>query len=325
MTATILVLAASFAASALAIRWLKRHAQRMPHALPDGRGLHEGRIPRAGGLAIWAGLIVLPFAPVALPAGWSVALAWAAAVAAVSFADDLRGVPVTLRLGVQLVAAASVAAVLFGETHSLVLLCAVALVIAWGSNLYNFMDGSDGLAAAMGIAGFTAFGIAAAHAGAPWLAYAIVVAACVPFFVVNRPPASMFMGDVGSVPLGFLAAASGFAGVAASTWPAWFPVLVFLPFVADATLTLLARALRRERVWRPHREHYYQRLHRLGAGHAGTLAIYGAAMLACSALAITCLMIAPERGGLALAIAAAAHLIGFVGIDYHWRNNKARD
>ena len=86
------------------------------------------------------------------------------------------------------------------------------------------------------------------------------------------------MGDIGAVPLGFLAALLGLAGWGAGTWPAWFPLLVFLPFVADASVTLAARAWRRERVWEAHRSHHYQRLHQLGAGHRGTLLVYGVLM-----------------------------------------------
>ena len=68
-------------------------------------------------------------------------------------------------------------------------------------------------------------------AGAPAQAYAALAAATVPFLAVNLPPARAFMGDVGAVPLGFLAAAFGIAGWRAGVWPAWFPLLVFLPFV----------------------------------------------------------------------------------------------
>jgi UDP-N-acetylmuramyl pentapeptide phosphotransferase/UDP-N-acetylglucosamine-1-phosphate transferase len=199
-----------------------------------------------------------------------------------------------------------------------------AVAIVWGANLFNFMDGSDGIAAAMAIVGFGAYALAAAQAGTSWLAYAAIAVSTVPFFMTNRPPATMFMGDVGAVPLGFLAGAFGIAGAVEGTWPAWFPVLVFLPFVADATLTLALRAARRERVWLAHRSHFYQRLNTLGAGHRGTLAIYGAAMLACAAVALACLAIAPRAGPVLLAAALALHLIAFAAIDYHWRKHQAR-
>jgi UDP-N-acetylmuramyl pentapeptide phosphotransferase/UDP-N-acetylglucosamine-1-phosphate transferase len=75
------------------------------------------------------------------------------------------------------------------------------------------------------------------------------------------------MGDVGSVPLGFLAAMLGLEGFWRGAWPAWFPLLVFSVFIADASVTLLRRGLRGEKVWVAHREHYYQRLIRSGWSH----------------------------------------------------------
>ena len=102
-------------------------------------------------------------------------------------------------------------------------------------------------------------------------------------------------------------------------WPAWFPVLVFLPFVADATLTLARRALRGERLAAAHHDHYYQRLHRLGAGHGGTLLAYGAAMAATSASALVCLALAPAWGPGTLALASGVCFSLFGAIDYHWR------
>jgi UDP-N-acetylmuramyl pentapeptide phosphotransferase/UDP-N-acetylglucosamine-1-phosphate transferase len=78
--------------------------------------------------------------------------------------------------------------------------------------------------------------------------------------VHNFPPARVFLGDAGSIPLGFLAGGLGFEGILEGAWPWWFPVLVFSPFIVDATLTVVRRALRGERFWRAHREHCYQRL-----------------------------------------------------------------
>jgi UDP-N-acetylmuramyl pentapeptide phosphotransferase/UDP-N-acetylglucosamine-1-phosphate transferase len=150
------------------------------------------------------------------------------------------------------------------------------------------------------------------------LASLAVAFATLPFLLVNRPPARIFMGDVGAVPLGFLAGAFGLAGVLHGLWGAWFPVLVFLPFVADATLTLLRRAWRRERWWEGHRSHYYQRLHQLGAGHAGTLAVYAALILGTSVTAVLCARLAPEWGWRVLLAWCAVLALPFGAIDYHW-------
>jgi len=318
--------AAAFGIAAAVTLVLLRHGARLPADRPNDRSLHAQPTPRGGGVSIWAGF--LPAALVLPPplAQWPLWLAALLAVAAVSFADDRRGVPFGARLAVHAVAAAVVAATLRVPSAAPLAFALAVVAIVWGANLFNFMDGSDGLAALMAIAGFGSYAIAADHAGAGPLAAtcASLAAACVPFFLANRPPAAMFMGDVGSVALGFLAASVGIAGVVQGTWPAWFPALVFLPFLADATVTLARRALAREPVWRAHRSHYYQRLHAAGAGHRGTLAVWGAAMAACAAAALASLLLAPTLGAAILAFAVALHLIGFAAIDYHWRGNRAR-
>ena len=324
MSEPLVVLALSCVLSAVAIALLRRHARRLPQATPNARSLHQGDVPRAGGLAILAGILVAALAvPPNLPGSAGLWLAAVAAVAAISFADDLRGVPPALRLVVQLAAAMVVVAQMVDFDVAPIVLIGVAVAIVWGANLFNFMDGSDGLAATMVIIGFTAYAVAAALAGRPWLPHAAIAGAALPFLAVNRPRATMFMGDVGAVPLGFLAAGLGVAGVVQTAWPLWFPALVFLPFLADATLTLAARALRGETLWQAHRSHFYQRLNTLGAGHRGTLAVYAGLMLACSALALACLVLAPSRGTPALAVALAVHVTGFALIDYHWRKKQA--
>lgn len=325
------VLGALLSAAALvALIWLRRA---LPQDVPNARSLHARPVPRAGGFAIWVGFIPAAILfPPSFPGGASAWLLPWALLMVVSAWDDRRAVPVVPRLAAHAVAALWVAWKLAGHgaATSMVLplplaVFGIAVIVAWASNLYNFMDGNDGLAATMGVIGFASLGFAslgiASRDSASAPALFALAAAILPFLAVNRPPASMFLGDAGAVPLGFLAAAFGLEGVVASRWPPWFPLLVFLPFVADATFTLLRRALAREAVWQAHRDHCYQRLNRLGAGHAGTLAVYAALMVATSATAIACLRAAPWAGGWALAAWTAVVLMLFAAIDYHWRKN----
>jgi UDP-N-acetylmuramyl pentapeptide phosphotransferase/UDP-N-acetylglucosamine-1-phosphate transferase len=316
----------ALAVSTALVGLMLRHAGRLPADRPNERSLHDRAMPRGGGLAIWAGFLPVAVAVPPPIAGWLLWMGALGAVALVSFADDLRGVPSAVRLVVHAVAAAAVAATIVAPTGAPAAFALVVVAIVWGANLFNFMDGSDGLAALMAIVGYGCFAIAAVlgESGRVATACAAVVAATIPFFLANRPPASMFMGDVGSVALGFLAAALGIAGTVLGLWPAWFPALVFLPFLADSTITLGRRALRGEPVWRAHRSHYYQRLHAAGAGHRGTLAAYGVAMVACAAVAVGCLALAPDRGTVALAAMFGLHLIGFAAIDYHCEKKSAR-
>jgi len=124
------------------------------------------------------------------------------------------------------------------------------------------MDGADGLAGGMGVIGFGALAWAAADAGQAHLALlcVAVTSACAGFLLHNTPPARVFMGDCGAIPLGFLAGALGVHGALAGAWPWWFAPFVFSPFIADATLTLALRMARRQPFWRAHRGHGYQRL-----------------------------------------------------------------
>ena len=328
--ATLFAMAFAIVASIVAIVVLHRIARRLPKATPSARSLHAGSVPRAGGYAIWAGFLPIAlWIPPPLPGGLFAWLPAFVVVLAVSAADDRREVRPRVRLAIHVAAAAWCAWWMWRGAQSgdaavpytLTAIAATALAIAWSANLYNFMDGSDGLAATMALVGFGAYGAAASRADAG-VAFLALAAATLPFLAVNRPRATMFMGDVGAVPLGFLAAAFGIGGAISNLWPAWFPALVFLPFIADASVTLARRAMRGARLADAHREHYYQRLHQMGAGHAGTLGAYAAAMAASSAAALFCLTAAPAWGGAVLALACVVCFTLFGAIDYHWRRRS---
>jgi UDP-N-acetylmuramyl pentapeptide phosphotransferase/UDP-N-acetylglucosamine-1-phosphate transferase len=317
----------AFIASGLTIAMLLRARAGLPQDVPNERSLHAAPLPRGGGIAIWAGWlpVVLWASPgVGIPlVQWLVPFLL---LALVSLRDDVRALGVGVRLVVHALAALWFAvAVAWPHAAPGLSFATVALVLgasaiaAWSLNLYNFMDGNDGLAAVMAILGFSAYGVGAIIADVPAVAFFSLAAATLPFLVVNFPPSRMIMGDVGAVPLGFLAAAFGVALVAAGSWPPWFPALVFLPFIADATTTLARRAWRRERIWEAHRSHYYQRLHRLGAGHRGTLGIYASWMAGTGLTALACLHWEPGLGWPAFGLWCIAGAAFFAAIDYHWR------
>ncbi len=318
------LLAAAAVLAAAVTAALLRWKSRLPVAVRNERTLHAVPIPRVGGLALWAG-----FVPVALGAPATPAMAastWGvpfALLVAVSLRDDIRAVAIAPRLAVHAVAAAWFATAALGaSTGTIVPLAVTALVVAWSVNLYNFMDGSDGLAAAMAVVGFAAYGAVLWHDGLPATLPLALAAAALPVLAVNVPPARLFLGDVGAVPLGFLAAALGVAGVVDGAWEPWFPPLVFLPFVADATVTLARRVLAGERFWQAHKSHYYQRLHVMGAGHRGTLAVWGALMAGTAGTAVACAWLAPGLGVTALAAWCVACAVLFAAIDYHWGRRR---
>ncbi|MGH8800294.1 MAG: glycosyl transferase [Casimicrobiaceae bacterium] len=313
--ATLLPALIALVVSAMALAWLLRTG-RLPFDRPNARSLHRGAVPRGGGLAVWlgwcAGIAWLPG-----PRPWLLPMA---AIVVVSLIDDWRGMPLALRLFVQL--AAAIAWLWLAGPVPDVLAAALTIVaLAWMSNLYNFMDGSDGLAGAMTLVGFGAYALAASWAGSDRAAVLLaLLAAVAPFLLANWPPARIFLGDAGAVPLGFLAGVFGIEGYRQGWWPAWFPLLVFLPFIADASVTLLRRLIRRQRVWEAHRDHYYQRLVQLGWGHAGTLALYGVLMLGTAASALAALARAPGTGVFLLVewCLVLAGLFGVIG--YRWRS-----
>ena len=231
---------------------------------PNGRSLHVHPTPRIGGLGIGAG--VLPFAGAASEPAIATLFACALFLMVVSLADDRSSLPIEVRLPAH--ACAALVAVLAASSYpgawpwGWTGAAFAVLAIVWAANLYNFMDGTDGLAGGMGAIGFAALGLAAHDAGQAGLAATCIAlaSACAGFLVHNFPPARVFMGDCGAIPLGFLAGALGLHGSLSGAWPAWFAPLVFSPFVVDATLTLARRVVRREPFWRAHRDHGYQRL-----------------------------------------------------------------
>jgi UDP-N-acetylmuramyl pentapeptide phosphotransferase/UDP-N-acetylglucosamine-1-phosphate transferase len=288
---------------------------RLAPDLPNERSLHRAPIPRLGGLGVVLAIVL---------AAWCAGpefhvLAWlAGGLALVSLLDDLRGLPALLRLLVHLGAAAVwVFTVLPAPTFFLA--GALVLLLAWGINLYNFMDGANGLAGGMALIGFGSLAAAAWLGGDPRLALfcLAVAAAALGFLVFNFDPARIFLGDCGSIPLGFLAGALGLWGWARGVWDGCVPLLAFLPFLADATLTLARRALRGEKVWQAHREHHYQRLVRMGWSHRRMALGAYALMLCCGLLAL----LPQALRAAALVVALAVHAVIFLGVERLWRRH----
>lgn len=270
---------------------------------PNGRSLHTRPTPRTGGIAIVTASIVMGVVTSVCLVAMSPRLSWLAGamllVAAVSFLDDRLGLSSGLRMLAHIVAAVALASggftlsVLVFPDSSLALSPAAAAVttvlfIAWMINLYNFMDGMDGFAGGMAVFGFGTFALFGMGEG-QWLFAAlnlIVAAAAAGFLLFNFPPARIFMGDTGSSSLGLLAAAFSIWGAQEGVFPFWIALIVFSPFIVDATVTLLRRAGQGDKVWQAHRTHYYQRVVQAGWGHRKTVAWEYGIMAACMATAL---------------------------------------
>ena len=252
---------------------LLAHREVLDH--PNERSSHRVPTPRGGGIAV-VGSVLLAWTVLArggsVPSGvFGIALG-AVLLAAVSWLDDLRGLSPVVRLLAQAAAVAIGLFVLPGPQEPLHL-AAIGLVWIWWINLFNFMDGIDGLAgseaAAIG-AGLLLFASVGVGADPALRALAAAVTgAAVGFLVWNWSPARVFLGDVGSVPLGYVL---GFLLLGLALRGHWRVALILpLYFLADATITLARRLVRGERVWEAHREHFYQQAVRRGLGHAAVV------------------------------------------------------
>ncbi|MEO3427921.1 glycosyltransferase family 4 protein [Pelagibius sp. CAU 1746] len=290
--AALLTALASWAASGAVLRLLLRW--RVVDR-PNHRSSHDRPKPRGGGLAVvpvaLAAWIVAGLATQTAGTAFWHAIAGAVVLAAISWADDLKSRPASLRLGIQ------IAAVVFGlwalapdqlVFQGLLPLPAdrilTALAWLWFVNLFNFMDGIDGITAVETASiggGLCAAALLLMQPPPEAFRGAALAAAALGFLYWNWAPSRIFLGDVGSVPLGYLLGWLLILSAAAGQWP----VALILPlyYLADATWTLGRRALRRERVWQAHREHFYQRAVQRGFSHAavaGRIALCNGVLIA---------------------------------------------
>jgi len=268
---------------------------------PNERSSHKAPIPRGAGLATSAVLIVATGAIAAITAHepqkmMAVPLA-ALVLAAVSWIDDLRGLNPVLRLAIQFAAAvvavpaiAHSGLVFQGLLPPLYDQAAAVVLWVWFVNLFNFMDGIDGIAAteaaSVGIGIFAlalVFPAAVSEPGTPL--YAVTVAAAaLGFLGWNWEPAKIFLGDVGSVPLGYLL---GFLLLSLAAQGQWAAALILpLYYMADSGITLAARLAAGEKIWEPHARHFYQQAARRFGSHAKVVRAIAAANLALIVLAL---------------------------------------
>jgi UDP-N-acetylmuramyl pentapeptide phosphotransferase/UDP-N-acetylglucosamine-1-phosphate transferase len=297
-------------------------AARLAMDTPNHRSLHTSPVPRIGGLALVPAFLL---SWLWLPERSVVLSLLIALLALLSYLDDRSGLPVMLRLLVQLAAAALFVALKL-DLHSVAWGVAAVLWIVWCTNLYNFMDGADGLAGGMALFGFSAFGFAAFNAGNINLSLICfsAAAASAGFLLFNFAPAKIFMGDAGSIALGFLVGALGLSGWQMNAWPLWFPVFVFSPFILDATVTLLKRLLRGERVWQAHHDHYYQRLVRMGWSHRRLALCEYALMAVCGVFAALLLNCAEQLRYFGLLIWVSLYAVAMIMVDICWKKYQSQ-
>lgn len=275
----------SAAATSLALAYARR---RNLVDQPGERRSHSVPTPRGGGIGIACALLagsfiawcvgMVPAVPVFCFTGGLIL------VAGIGWVDDHRSLSPLLRLVVQCLAGLVLAWGLYGVDGRWGWALLTAALVPVLVNVWNFMDGIDGLASTQAILVALAFAWLAPATAYPAWALAVAAAGFLPF---NFPRARIFLGDVGSGTLGYALAA--LAGLGAAELPLPYALVLLLPlsaFLVDASLTLSARMLAGERWWQPHTTHLYQRWVKVGRSHAFVTSIYAAfsllaIMLAC--------------------------------------------
>jgi Fuc2NAc and GlcNAc transferase len=284
--------------------------------VPNERSSHVIPTPRGGGVAIVltsvAGFVLLA-ALHKLDFSLFAALMGGLGVAAIGFRDDRRALPAAVRLGAHLAAALWALAWLGGLPplqigHQVVTLGLFgnilgALSIVWVLNLFNFMDGIDGLAASEAVFIVWSGAILAGATNGPAAAAIIFGASCLGFLRWNWPPAKIFLGDVGSGFAGYVIAVLALGVARRDPVGLWTWLILGGVFFVDATLTLVRRLLRWERIYEAHRTHAYQWLARRWNSHgrvtSTVLAVNILGLFPCAMLAHSF----PEYAGLLVFVA----------------------
>jgi Fuc2NAc and GlcNAc transferase len=253
-------------------------------AQPGERQSHTRATPTGGGLGLMISIVVTSIAlELLLPVPafwWQNMLPGILILVFIGWLDDRKPVSALLRLLVQLAVSFWLIGygwLQFSPGHAgLAVVALVAMV--WLMNLYNFMDGSNGMAGFQGVfAGMVTAALLQMNGQGEMALLALsVAAACAGFLPLNYPRARVFMGDVASVPLGFIFASFFIYGVWVDALTPAVSILIMSVFITDASLTLLARAFRGERWYTAHAQHVYQRLIAHGWSHSRVLLLYQA-------------------------------------------------
>ena len=294
-------------------------------AQPGERQSHEVPTPTGGGLGIMFSIVVTSLGlQLIMPVPgfwWQNMLPGILLLVIVGWRDDRHPVSATVRLLVQL--AVSLWLLGFGwlqfSVSDLAWFASVVVAMVWLMNLYNFMDGSNGMAGFQGV--FAGLLMAVlfqinGHVAMALLALS-VAAACAGFLPLNFPGARVFMGDVASVPLGFIFASFAVYGMQTGSIGVPLSILIMSVFIIDATLTLFTRVMSGEQWYTAHTQHVYQRLIIRGWSHRKVLIAYQAINVILVIPAIVLAKVYPQY-----AIVTAGLVLLLLGTCWYFANRR---
>jgi UDP-N-acetylmuramyl pentapeptide phosphotransferase/UDP-N-acetylglucosamine-1-phosphate transferase len=318
--------AASAAICAVLIVVLRPYLQRYALARPNARSSHVTPTPQGGGIAVIAATLGLAIV-IIVAGGWVsaeiAARLWpmftaTAVIAVIGAIDDIRTMAIAPRLLLQAICVAATIATLPAELHVVPLLpfwlerLVMLLAGVWFVNLVNFMDGIDWMTVAEVVPvtlGLVLIGLLGALT-TPAIVVAIALCgAMIGFAPFNRPVARLFLGDVGSLPIGLLLLwllllVAGNGHLAAA-------LILPLYYLADSTITLIRRMLKREPFWESHRSHFYQRATQRGLSVPEVVARVFAVNVALVVLATATILVPGVTSSLAAMVVAAA-IVGWL-------------
>jgi UDP-N-acetylmuramyl pentapeptide phosphotransferase/UDP-N-acetylglucosamine-1-phosphate transferase len=253
--------------------------------IPNERSSHSTPILKVGGLVIFLNFYFLSFffitsSPI------NQILFLSTLIFLISLLDDFFDISIYLRLFIHFVICAIL--IFFLDFDYLIVSIFFLISLVWITNLYNFMDGINGLSAFMTIFGFLPLGyISHAHGDLEFTKIIfLLVFLILPFLFFNFIKNKIFLGDAGAVTIGFIAGGVGLYGWKLGYWPLWFPTVLFSTFGADATLTVIMRVVYKKNPLTPHKTYFFHKLIDLGFSKCNVSLYYAIFMILSSLFSI---------------------------------------
>ncbi len=295
----------------------KMQSPKIFYDIPNKRSSHSKPILKVGGLIIFLNfyflsILLISYSPI------NQVLLLSTLIFLISLLDDFFDISIYLRLFVHFITCGLLIFLLDFDFFLVSIFFLISLI--WITNLYNFMDGINGLSAFMLIFGFLPLGYISYTHGDFELSGNIflLVFLIIPFLYFNFIKNKIFLGDAGAVTIGFIAGGVGLYGWKFGYWPIWFPTILFSIFGADATLTLILRVVYKKNPLMPHKTYFFHKLIDLGFEKNVISIFYAIAMIFSSTLSLILLHSSLNTIYLSLSIYYLLLLFILLFIHFKW-------